>query len=66
MAERHGGRLSTSNLQTLFYEVMAVMNSRPLEVVDDGQVPLTPNTLLIIESKIILPAPGNFEDTELY
>ncbi|XP_067950429.1 uncharacterized protein [Watersipora subatra] len=30
LGQKHGGRLSSSQLRTLFYEVMAVINRRPL------------------------------------
>lgn len=63
---RHGGRLSTPQLRTLFYEVMAVINSRPLGIVTEEQVPLTPNMLLTMKSKVTLPIPGEFNDTDIY
>ncbi|XP_067934975.1 uncharacterized protein [Watersipora subatra] len=66
MGEKYGGRLSTSNLRTLFYEVMAVMNSRPLGAVTHDHIPLTPNMLLTMKSKITLPLPGHFEDADIY
>ena len=66
MGERHGGRLSTPQLRTLLYEVMAVMNSRPLGVVTDEQTPLTPNMLLTMKSQLTLPPPGLFEDADIY
>ena len=66
MGERYSGRLSTPQLRTLFYEVMAVMNSRPLGVVTEEQMPLTPNMLLTMKSQLTLPAPGKFEDADIY
>ncbi|GFR96825.1 integrase core domain [Elysia marginata] len=67
---RSGQRLSTSSLRTLFYEVMAIVNSRPLTVESlewpDGPRPLTPNHLLTMKSSVPLPPPGVFEETDLY
>ena len=46
------------------------MNGRPLTVDSlsspDGLEPLTPNTLLTMKSKVVLPPPGNFERADLY
>lgn len=63
---RHGGRLSTPQLRTLLYEIMAIMNSRPLGTVTEDQVPLTPNMLLTMKSKVTLPLPGEFSDSDVY
>ena len=64
-------RLDTSSLRTVLYEVMAIVNSRPLTVEQldgtDGPLPLTPNHLLTMKSGIIVPPPpGRFEKTDLY
>lgn len=52
------GRLDDSSLRSLFYEAMAIVNSRPLTVngVNDptSLKPLTPNHLLMMKSKIAL------------
>lgn len=66
MGEKYGGRLSTPQLRTLFYEVMAVMNSRPLGSITEDQMPLTPNMLLTMKSEITYPTPGTFEDADIY
>ncbi|GFR59492.1 Gag-pol fusion polyprotein [Elysia marginata] len=67
---RSGQRLSTSSLRALFYEVMAIVNSRPLTVesleMPDSPRPLTPNHLLTMKSSVPLPPPGVFEEAELY
>lgn len=64
------GRLDDSSLQTLFYEAMAIVNSRPLTVngVNDptSLEPLTPNHLILMKSKIALPPPGKFEKEDVY
>lgn len=66
IGQKHGGRLSTSQLRTFFYEVMAVINSRPLGSVSEDNLPLTPNMLLTMKSQITLPPPAEFSDSDLY
>ena len=64
------GRLGTSSLRTFLYEVMAIINSRPLtyQCQNDPKSlePLTPNHLLTMKNKALLPAPGNFVKEEIY
>lgn len=63
-------RLDDSSLRTLFYEAMAIVNSRPLSVdnLNDPNtlVPLTPNDLLTIKSVPALPPPGRFVREDIY
>lgn len=63
-------RLDSSSLRTYLYEVMAIVNSRPLttEFLNDplGPLPLTPNHILTMKSSVILPPPGQFEREDLY
>lgn len=63
-------RLDSSSLRTFLYEVMAVVNSRPLTVehLNDPSAPepLTPNHILTMKSTIILPPPGQFVKEDLY
>ncbi len=67
---QYSGRLDDSSLRTLFYEAMAIVNSRPLtvnEVNDPTSLePLTPNHLILMKSKIALPPPGKFEKEDVY
>nr|XP_020464125.1 uncharacterized protein LOC109964879 [Monopterus albus] len=64
------GRLDDASLRTLFYEAMAIVNSRPLTV--DGlndptsPEPLTPNHLIMMKSKVALPPPGKFVKEDIY
>ena len=64
------GRLDTSSLRTFFYEVMAIINSRPLtcQTLNDPKSlePLTPNHLLTMKNKLISPPPGNFVQEDIY
>lgn len=66
MGRSYGGRIDTSGLRTLFYEVMAIINSRPLSTVTEEQMPLTPNMILTMKSDIIIPPPGKFEEADIY
>nr|XP_055049264.1 uncharacterized protein LOC129434357 [Misgurnus anguillicaudatus] len=63
-------RLDSSSLRTFLYEVMAIVNSRPLtaELLNDPSAPepLTPNHILTMKSTIILPPPGQFVREDLY
>ncbi|MCG7865422.1 MAG: hypothetical protein JAY74_03510 [Candidatus Thiodiazotropha taylori] len=66
----HGEQLNDESLRTFLYESAAIVNSRPLSVdnINDplSITPLTPNQLLTMKTKIILPPPGNFQKTSLY
>lgn len=63
-------RLDSTSLRTLLYEVMAIINSRPLSVehLNDptGPEPLTPNHILTMKSTIIQPPPGEFIKEDVY
>lgn len=60
--------LTSSSLRTLFYEVMAILNSRPLsvEALEDpsGPLPLTPNHILTQRTCGVLPPPGAFNASD--
>ncbi|KAL4217997.1 hypothetical protein ACF0H5_022735 [Mactra antiquata] len=64
------GRLDDSSLRTLFYEVMAIINCRPLTVFDindpSALEPLTPNHILTAKSDIPAPPPGEFVREDLF
>ena len=65
-----GASLDDESLRTFLCETMTIVNCRPLTV--DGlndplmAEPLTPNHLLTMKSKILLPPPGNFQRPDLY
>ena len=63
------GKLDDESLRTLLVEVEAIVNSRPLAVdnLNDETVdPLTPNHLLTMKSKVVLPPPGVFQREDMY
>lgn len=63
-------RLDSASLRTFLYEVMAIINSRPLTIehLNDptSLEPLTPNHILMMKSNIIFPPPGEFVSSDLY
>ncbi|XP_014679586.1 PREDICTED: uncharacterized protein LOC106819473 [Priapulus caudatus] len=68
--DESGIQLTTSSLRTFLYEAMAVINSRPLTVENlgspDGPTPLTPNNLLKMKSRVVMPSPGKLVKEDLY
>ena len=66
----HGSQLDDESLRTFLYESAAIVNCRPLTVenIHDplSVTPLSPNNLLTLKSKVILPPPGNFQREDLY
>ena len=61
-------KLDTNTLRTFLYEAMAIVNCRPLTThhEDDPEIPLSPNQLLTMKSKVVLPPPGEFDQTDTY
>lgn len=63
-------RLDSTSLRTLLYEIMAIVNSRPLSIehLSDptGPEPLTPKHILTMKSTIVQPPPGEFMKEDLY
>lgn len=60
--------LNDEGLQTILCEVEAILNSRPITTVSSDPrdlEPLTPNHILLLKTKPILP-PGIFEKNDLY
>ncbi|XP_049319056.1 uncharacterized protein LOC125780640 [Astyanax mexicanus] len=68
--EQSARQLDCSSLRTFLYEVMAVVNSRPLttDCLNDASSPepLTPNHILTMKSTILAPPPGRFVKEDLY
>ena len=63
-------RLDSSSLGTFFYEAMAIVNSRPLAI-DNLNYPcgpeaLTPNHILTMKSRMLMPPPGKFQREDVY
>lgn len=64
-----GSQLDDESLRTLMYEVMAIVNGRPLttDSLEDPEslLPLTPNQLLTMKSQVVIPPPGEFPQEDL-
>ncbi|XP_068748844.1 uncharacterized protein [Montipora capricornis] len=65
-----GNQLDDETLRTFLTEVECIVNSRPLSVdyLSDAQAPepLTPNHLLTMKPKRVLPPPGEFQRPDVY
>ena len=70
LLDHHGTQLDDESLQTFMVEAEAIVNSRPLTVenLNSPQCPepLTPNHLLTMKSKVVLPPPGVFQREDQY
>ena len=70
LLDLHGSQLDDESLRTFMIEAECIVNSRPLAVdtlnSPDHIEPLTPNMLLTMKSKVVLPPPGSYERTDLY
>ena len=68
--QTHGHSLDEESLQTLMTETEAIVNSRPLtvETINDGQspMPISPNNILTMKTKVVMPPPGVFQKPDLY
>lgn len=65
----HVGMLDDESFRTLLVEVESIVNSRPLtfpssDVNDSNR--LTPNHILTMKSKVVMPPPGNFQRADVY
>ena len=67
---QHAAQLDDETLKTFMEEAEAIVNCRPLTVdaINSPQMPepLTPDYLLTMKSKVILPPPGEFQRADLY
>ena len=65
-----GSQLDDETLRTVMTEVECTINSRPLSVdhLSDAEAPepLTPNHLLTMKPKRLLPPPGEFQRADVY
>ena len=62
-------KLDSESFGTLVTEVEAIVNSRPLTLMninDPESQPLTPNNLLTMKSKVVMPPPGVFQRKDAY
>ena len=70
LLQKNGSQLNGESLRTLMYQAEAIINSRPLTVdsLNDPLTlnPLTPNHLLTMKTKVVLPPPGVFQSADKY
>ena len=70
LLQSNGSQLNDESLRTLLCEAEAIVNSRPLTVdsLNDplSLNPLTPNHLLTMKTKVVLPPPGVFQSADKY
>ena len=70
LLDHHGTQLDEESLQTFMVEAEAIVNSRPLTVENLNSPrcpePLTPNHLLTMKSKVVLPPASVFQREDQY
>lgn len=70
LLQTNGSQLNNEVLQTFICEAEAIVNSRPLTIdsLNDPTSlnPLTPNHLLTMKTKVLLPPPGVFQAPDKY
>ena len=67
--KEHSAQLNDESFRTVLAEAECIVNSRPLSVEDLGDptsMPISPNSLLTMKSKIVLPPPGEFQRADMY
>ncbi len=65
----HGTSLNDEALRTFMAEATGILNSRPLTIDNLNSpdcLPLSPNNLLTMKTKVVLPPPGNFPRADIY
>lgn len=65
----NGHVLNDESLRTLMAEVECIVNSRPLTFSSSDAralVPLTPNHMLAMKAKVVMPPPGDFQRDDIY
>ena len=70
LLDQHRSHLDDETLRTFLVEAESVVNGRPLTVDNlnspDSLNPLTPNNLLTMKTRLVLPPPGKFERVDKY
>lgn len=65
----HGSRIDDEQLHTFMVEAEAIVNSRPITYLSSDvadSLPITPQQLLTLKSRIVLPPPGIFLKEHIY
>ena len=70
LLQKNGHSLDKESLKTLMTETEAIVNAQPLtvETINDGQspIPISPNNILKMKTKSVMPPPGVFQKPDLY
>ena len=70
LLDDHGTQLDEESLRTFMCETESIVNSRPLTTDNltspNGMEPLTPNHLLTMKSRVLLPPPDEFQREDIY
>ncbi|CAB4036630.1 PREDICTED: uncharacterized protein LOC107329016 [Paramuricea clavata] len=70
LMKEFGHVLNDESFRTLLTEAECIVNSRPLTFPSsdptDLQSPISPNNILTMKSKIVMPPPGDFQRADLY
>ena len=69
LMREHGHTLDDESFRTLLTEVQCTNNSHPLTVPSSDPKdldPLTPNHILTMKSRVVMPPPRNFQKADLY
>ena len=66
----HGHTMDDELFRTLLTECEEIVNSRPISYFsgssDDTLLPLSPNQILTLKSRVAVPFPGSFSQSDLY
>lgn len=69
LLKEHPSRLDDESLRTLLTEAENIVNSRPMtteNLSDPEACPITPNQLLTLKTKVVMPPPGVFQKEHIY
>ena len=68
MLHQNGSQHDKDSLRTLFFEVMSIVNSRPLTILSDNASPspLSPYHLLTAKTSVVLPPRAEFQQADVY
>ena len=70
LIKTHSMGLNEKSLSTLFAEVEAIVNARPMviETINDvnSEVPISPSHIIAMKSKVVMPPLGVFGKPDLY
>lgn len=67
LLEKHGTQLDEESLRALHCEAECIVNSHPISRLSTQEdEPLTPNQLLSMKSRVLMPPPGEFQRNDVY